>query len=196
MRGRRLAVLLTGLVAGVLLLTGCGASGTPSAGSAATGAAVADGPHNDTDVMFLQMSLEHIRQGADVVRMAKERGGTPELRELATTMDAEWAADADTMARWLTAWNESLAADPDAGVHKGHGDVHSLLPEHVAELRAATADTFDRTALSLLVGHLHNVVEVSRLETTTGQHPQVKAMAATITTTREAQIQKILLMLA
>jgi hypothetical protein len=46
------------------------------------------------------------------------------------------------------------------------------------------------------VGHLHNAVEVSRLETTAGLHPQVKAMAARMTTTRDAQIQKILLMLA
>jgi uncharacterized protein (DUF305 family) len=192
MTGRRLAVLL----AGVLLLGGCGDRGAPSAGPSAVVPGPGAGAHNDTDVMFLQMSLEYIRQGGDVVRLTEQRAGSAELRALATAMDAAWAGEADTMAKWLTGWGESLTADPDAGVHKGHGDLHSLLPEHVAELRAASAADFDRTALSLLAGHLQNAVEVSRLEATAGVHPQVKELAAGMTAIREAQIQQILLMLA
>jgi uncharacterized protein (DUF305 family) len=185
---------LVALLAGAALLTGataCGAdAATPSGGAPDTAA------FNDTDVMFLQMSLEHIRQGSPVLRLAMDRAGNAELRDLATTMDTEWEGQADTMATWLTGWGRPLTADPDAGLHAGHGDLHSLRPQDVAELRRATTADFDRSALSMLVGHLHNGVEVARLEASAGLNPRVRDLAAAMTTTRQAQIRTMLTLIS
>jgi hypothetical protein len=46
--------------------------------------------------------------------------------------------------------------------------------------------------VSLLLGHLHNCVEVARMEATGGRYPPAKALAETITTQRQAQIQALL----
>jgi uncharacterized protein (DUF305 family) len=186
------SVRLFGLLiaAASLLLGGCGAQAPVVAPSAA--APAPGGAFNNTDVMFLQMSLEHIRQGYEVVRLAEKRAKAAEVRDLAAAMDAEWAGEADTMARWLTAWGRPLTADQDAGVHAGHGDLHSLRPQDIAELRATLGAAFDRTAMSMLVGHLHNSVEVTRLEVAGGLHPQAQELAAAMTASRQAQIQRML----
>jgi uncharacterized protein (DUF305 family) len=184
---RRLLVL-----AAVAALAGC--AGQPAAPAPAAPAASV--VFNDTDVMFLQMSLEHARQGAPVASLAADRATSTEVRALAAELRTQWAAESGTMTGWLTGWDRPLTAADGAGVHAGHGDLHSLRESDVAELRAASGAEFDRTALSLLLGHLHNSVEVTRLETTAGGYPPAKELAETMTRTRLAQIQRMLTLLA
>jgi uncharacterized protein (DUF305 family) len=170
------------LLAAVAVLAGCGDDRPP-----------ADPEFNDIDVMFLQMSIEYARQGDEVAALAESRGGTAEVRMLATGLRTQWDTESGTMRRWLLGWQRPLTADP--GAHAGHGD-HSLRPSDVAELRATKAAGFDRTALTLLVGHLHNCVEVTRMESAGGRYPQAKALAATMTQARQADIQRMLKLLA
>jgi uncharacterized protein (DUF305 family) len=183
-----------------LALTGCGSStdpaGPPSTAAAAPSSAGPDAAANDTDVMFLQMSLEHIRQGDELAALAEQRAADPRVRALAAELRAQWRTEAATMRDWLTRWGRPVAADPDAAAHAGHGDLHSLRPADLAELRAAEGAAFDRTALSLLLGHLHNGMETARMETAGGSHPPAISLAATMTTTRQQQIRTMLTLLA
>ena len=169
-----------------LALSGCGGA-EPAAKAPA---------HNDTDVMFLQMSVEHIRQGEPVVALAEQRATDPEVKSLAAELRAQWKTEAASMTGWLAGWKQPPSAAADAGAHAGHGDLHSLRAADVAELEATTGADFDRTALSLLVGHLHNSVETTRMETAGGSYPPAISLAAGMTTARQAQIQKMLTLIA
>jgi uncharacterized protein (DUF305 family) len=151
---------------------------------------------NDTDVMFLQMSLDYIRQGDQVVELASSRAANVQVRTLATELRDQWRTESTTMGRWLTGWGQPPSANPDQGAHAGHGDLHSLRPADIAELEAATGATFDRTAVSLLLGHLHNCVEVSRMEAASGRYPPARTLADTMTKTRRTQIQHLLTLAA
>jgi uncharacterized protein (DUF305 family) len=179
---RRLATALLMLIA----LAGCAADPAQPPPPA----------YNSTDVMFLQMSLDYIRQGERVVALAGPRATDPRVRALINELGGQWQSEAATMGRWLTGWQQPPSADPAAGAHAGHGDLHSLRPADIAELEAARGADFDRTAVSLLLGHLHNCVEVTRMEVTGGQYPPAKALAETMTTQRQAQIQAMLALAA
>jgi uncharacterized protein (DUF305 family) len=181
----RTRFVVSALVA-VLALAGCGGGEQPSTAPA----------FNDTDVMFLQMSLEYVRQGDQVAALAESRGGTAEVRKLATDLRAQWRTESGTMQRWLLGWQRPLTADPSEGVHAGHGDLHSLRPADIAELRATRAADFDRTAMTVLVGHLHNCVEVTRMESAGGRYPPARALAEQMTAARQAEIQRMLRLLA
>ena len=54
----------------------------------ATGAAAAQHPHTAmqalTDAQFVQMMLEHHQRGLELVRLEKEQGSSPAVKELAT----------------------------------------------------------------------------------------------------------------
>lgn len=179
------------IVAAVLLLVLAACADAPRAPASAPSPA-----YNGTDVMFLQMSLAYIGQGDQVVSVAAQRATGPQLRALATELAAQWRSEGQTMQRWLTGWQQPPSADPGAGAHAGHGDLHSLRPSDIAELTAAKGEQFDRTAVSLLLGHLHNCVEVSRMEATGGGYPPAKALAERATATRQAQIQRLLALAA
>ena len=181
---RRLAVALLMLVA----QAGCAPEPAPPASPPPA--------FNATDVMFLQMSLDYIRQGDQVVALAGKRTTDPRVRAVITELGGQWRSESGTMQRWLTGWQQPPSADPSAGAHAGHGELHSLRPADIAELEAARGTDFDRTAVSLLLGHLHNCVEVSRMEVAAGRYPPAKALAGTMITQRQAQIQRLLALAA
>ncbi|WP_250004403.1 DUF305 domain-containing protein [Actinoplanes sp. M2I2] len=172
---------LTAVALAVVLASGCG---SPPEATAP--------PYNATDVMFLQMGLAQIDEGDQVAGLAEQRAADPRLRTLATELRAQWREESATMERSLRDWRQPLAADPSAGAHAGHGDVHSLRPSDIGELRAATGRTFDRTAVTLLLGHLGNCVETARMEVSGGAHPPARTLGANVTSRRQSQIQSLL----
>lgn len=188
---RRRAVLA---IAAALLLTGCADKPEPAA--EAPKPLPPAGGHNDTDVMFAQMTLDFHRQGAEVVALAADKAARPEIRQLAAQMKQQWAAESATLTGWLQGWGAPLEANPDEGLHAGHGDLQSLKPAQLEELKNAPAGEFDTIALSLLLGHHHNSVEVARLEVKEGANAEVKAFAEQVTTTRQGQVQQMLKLMA
>jgi uncharacterized protein (DUF305 family) len=163
-----------------------------AAGLAGCGAGPENPGYNDTDVMFLQMSLEHARQGEPVVALAATRGTGSEVRRIAADLRTQWRTEAATMRQWLTEWQRPVSPEPDPSTHTGHGDLHSLRESDLAELHAAAGAAFDRNALSLLLGHLHNGVQTSRMETSGGRYPPAVNLAAEMTRTRQEQIRRML----
>ncbi|WP_307831254.1 DUF305 domain-containing protein [Nucisporomicrobium flavum] len=183
-RGRGSALPVVAAVV-LMLLAACGAA--PAAPPPA---------YNATDVMFLQMSVEYVRQGELVVAPAAQGAADTRVRALAAELRDQWRDEVQTMQRWLTGWQQPPSADPDTGVHAGHGDLHSLRDADIGELAAAHGAAFDRTAVSLLLGHLHNCVEVARMELAGGQYPPARALAERMTAARQDQIRRLLALAA
>jgi uncharacterized protein (DUF305 family) len=151
-------------------------------------------PFNGADVMYLQMSLAQIAEGDQVASLTETRATDPALRAIAAELRTQWREEDGTFRRWLLGWQQPLTADPSADAHAGHGALHLLRPADITEL--TTAKAFDRTAVSLLLGHLGNCVETSRMEQSSGAYPPARAMATTVTTRRQSQIQRLLTMAA
>jgi uncharacterized protein (DUF305 family) len=145
-----------------------------------------------TDVMFLQMALEQIDEGDRVAALAERRAVDPRIRALATELRGQWRDESGRMRRWLLGWQQPRTADPSAGAHAGHGELHLLRPPDIDELRATAGRAFDRTAVSLLLGHLGNCVETSRMESAGGAYPPARQLAGTMTRLRQGQIQRLL----
>jgi len=172
------------------------AGASPAGVGPAGGRAAAAAGFNDVDVMFLQMGLAQIKEGDQVAALAEQRAGDGEIRAVATELRGQWRTESATMQRWLLGWQQPLIADPAAGAHAGHGDLHVLRPTDIAELRAARGATFDRTALGLLLGHLHNCVETTRMESGGGQYPPAINLATAMTAARQSQVRRLLILSA
>jgi uncharacterized protein (DUF305 family) len=170
-------------LAALLLAAGC------SSQQPAAGAQPLFGP---TDVMFAQMALEQNHEGDQVAALAATRAGDQRVRAVATALRARWTDDSGTLQRWLLGWQQPLTADPSAGVHAGHGDLHALQPDDLTSLRAARGAAFDRTAVALLLSGLHNSVETTRMESAGGAYPPARHLADTMTDAYQAQIRTLL----
>lgn len=170
-----------------LVVAGCASPPSSSAPLIAASAAV-----NDVDVMFLQMGLTQIAEGSRLATLASERAGSAEVRAIGGELRDQWKTEGGTMQRWLLGWSKPVTADPSAGAHEGHGELHALRDSDFADLEAAQGAAFDRTVVSLLLGNLHNGMETLRMEAASGSYPPAKSLAATMVETRQGQIQRLL----
>ncbi|MEO3931046.1 DUF305 domain-containing protein [Micromonosporaceae bacterium B7E4] len=154
------------------------------------------GAFNETDVMFLQMMVTSHGQGLALVRLAPERAEREELKILAAAIDVTQEAEQRTMRDWLRGWGRSTSADPDANTHADHGGLPVLGPAQLSALSRTSGAKFETDFLNLLIGHQHNAVELARMETTSGVHPEVRELARRIDLSRTAQIDQMLKMLS
>lgn len=153
--------------------------------------------YNSTDVMYLQMALAHHQPSAKLFALAQEKATRDDVKAMANELAAQTAADAQAMTARLTEWGRPTTTDHDPGAHLGHGaGLHTLGDAEIAELAATAPDQFDVAFVTVLIGHQHNAVELARMETARGFHPDVKAGARKTDERLRAQIQQMLRMVA
>jgi uncharacterized protein (DUF305 family) len=172
---RRVAALL-GLVAAALLAA-CGPA-EPAGGD----------PVNAQDVMFVQMMVQHHRQGIEIARVGADRGATPEVRTLASAVAATQQSEVEMMLRWLHAWDQPLTPASDA--HDHHGGMPETDRERIAALRRSK--DVERDFLNLLIAHQDDAVQMAGSEVAGGASPEVTRWAAQVQASRRAQIQQML----
>ncbi|HEV2783284.1 MAG TPA: DUF305 domain-containing protein [Actinophytocola sp.] len=178
-------------VLGLLTLAGCASPAPPPAPAAP---AVEPGRgFNAADVMFLQMMVPHHEQGLTLVRLARDRASRADLRTLAAAIEATQTDEVRTMSSWLRDWRQPPTAPP--GAHQDHGGMPDTTAGEIATLGRITGPDFDRRFLNVMISHQDDAIQLAKLETTTGQHPQAKALAARIDRSRSAQITQMLKLL-
>jgi uncharacterized protein (DUF305 family) len=182
---------LAALVAGLLVLAGCGST-TPAAAPPTVSTVVETDEFNETDVMFLQMAVPHHRTGLEIVKLAKDRPVRAEVKTLAAAIEVTQLSEVDSMTKWLAQWQRPETAGDNPQLHAGHGGDHSTSPEAIAELAATAPAEFEKAFVNLLIGHQHNAVAMAKLEREGGINPQAKDLAERIFNSRTAQIAQLL----
>ncbi|WP_440901793.1 DUF305 domain-containing protein [Actinosynnema sp.] len=196
----RRATGVVALLAGALLLSACGSGGdagpapaaaTGSASQAASGQS-AGGDHNASDVMYLQMAIEHHRQGQDLVELAETRATREEIKTLASAIAVTQKSEVDSMVGWLQEWGEPESSGADPQVHADHGGDHSTSPELIAEVAGKSGAEFETAFLNLLIAHQHNAVDLTKVVRENGANQQTKELAERVFQSRTAQITQML----
>lgn len=158
--------------------------------------ATVEGAYNGTDVMFLQMMLAHHEPAAALLELGRSRATRADVRGVAGEFATAQAAETRTVTGWLEAWGKPLVSGAHPDAHAAHGGLPALGDKEIAELGRIGGAEFDTAFLNMLIGHQHGAVELARMEATSGQNPQVKALAARTNESVRAQIQQLLRMVA
>jgi uncharacterized protein (DUF305 family) len=146
----------------------------------ATGAAAAQHPHTAmqalTDAQFVQMMLEHHQRGLELVRLEKEQGSSPAVKELATRIGESQERDIVEL--------KALSKDEARGTtgqaeHHGAADQHKGMVQQsetmMKELKAKSGEELDRAFLEHMAKH--HQMAISMTEDASLQDPEVKKLA-------------------
>ncbi len=195
-------------------------STAPSAPSAVattgsdTRASVAPSAHNDADVSFVLMMIEHHRGAVAMAQLAPDRAADPQVIELAATIEAAQQPEIEQMTGLLQAWNAATmpGGNPSHGMdmadHSGmdmgtDGTTASgsampgmMSAEQMADLSAASGTDFDRMFLQMMIEHHQGAVEMSATEIAAGQNVEAVALARSITESQTAEIARMQELLA
>ncbi|HEX4814269.1 MAG TPA: DUF305 domain-containing protein [Nonomuraea sp.] len=165
------AMLFAAVLGGFLLVAGCGKTG-------------AEAPVNADDVMFVQMMVQHHRQGIEIAGLGARRATTPEVKTLAAAIASTQQDEVEMMLRWLHSLDQPLQAA--AGAHDHHGGLPETGLERVEALK--TSKSFERDLLNLLIAHQDDAVQMAGMEVHNGASPAVKEWARQVEASREGQI--------
>jgi uncharacterized protein (DUF305 family) len=164
---------------GLLLIAACGSS--PPGGD----------PVNAEDVMFVQMMVQHHRQGIEIARVAADRATTPAVRTLAAAIASTQQSEVERMLRWLHAWEQPLTAP--SGAHEHHGGMPETDRKQIAALRKTKS--FEHDFLNLLIAHQDDAVQMAVAEEAGGANGEVKTWAGQVEVSRKAQVKQMLTLL-
>ena len=177
------------------LLAGCGGNtatrpATTTAPPAATNApATGQQQHNQADVVFLQNMIPHHAQAIMMSQMAHAHATTPQVKDLATRIQAAQQPEIDQMRRLLAAWGvpaNSGDMGPMGGMMGGTG---GMGPGQGPGMMSGTA--FDRMFLQMMIVHHQGAIDMSQTELAQGSNPDARQLAQKIINAQQAEIKEM-----
>lgn len=154
----------------------------------------ADPAHNAADVSFLQLMIDHNRQGLELTGLAADRTLSQEVELLAAAIDTTQRDEVTIMEAWLESWDEPATPSHDTAAHAPHADhggSPATGPAEIEALRAATDEEFESMFLLLLTGHQNSAVELAEVAAD-GVNPQTQELAERIAQSRGDQVAQML----
>jgi uncharacterized protein (DUF305 family) len=165
-----------------LVLTACGSTAAPSspASSAPAPTTAVSADHNDADIAFVQGMIPHHEQAVEMSQLAADRAASPQVKELAATIERAQAPEIEQMRGFLADWGVEKDSSM-GGMHRGGVSMPGMMSgQQTSGLGQANGAAFDRTFLQMMVMHHEGAVTMARTELSDGLNPQAKALAHTI----------------
>ncbi|WP_396925039.1 DUF305 domain-containing protein [Mycolicibacterium sp.] len=161
---------------------------TSTTSSSATVAA-----HNADDVMFAQMMIPHHQQAVELSGLAPQHTDNQALLKLASTIAGAQQPEIDAMKALLLQWD----VDPAMGDHSGHGAAMQGMVDDatMTKLSSLKGPEFDTLWLQAMIGHHQGAIEMAKAEIANGQSADLTAMAKSIVTSQQAEIDQMKQML-
>ncbi|MFH8808580.1 DUF305 domain-containing protein [Streptomyces hygroscopicus] len=211
---RRLA-LVGAVVAGGLLLAGCGGNddtkdahdGSGKGATAASGATAssAAGAFNDADVSFAQMMIPHHEQALEMAGLADDRASDARIKSLAGRIEKAQDPEIATLKSWLRDWGKPEKASPggmpgmdhgsdgaggtDGMDHGSGGAMGGMMSEKdMRKLEAAKGAAFDRAFASMMIDHHKGAITMAKDEKENGRNAKAKKLADDVIKNQSAEV--------
>ncbi len=193
-------------------------SSTESGSSTSSQSASADSTtHNAADVTFNQMMIPHHRQAIAMADLVPSRTENTAVRELATQIKNAQQPEIDQMTQRLTSWGVSTtpasqgAKDPSSmdhgsmdhgsadhgsmGMDNGAGNMGMMSAQEMTAMENARGKEFDTLWLKGMIAHHQGAIDMAKTELANGIDPASRALAEQITTSQQAEIDRMRSML-
>jgi uncharacterized protein (DUF305 family) len=207
---RRIALSAVAVLT-ALTLAACGSTSAPTAAPNAPGpmmtAPAADGDHNQADVMFSRMMIPHHEDAIEMAKLAQTRSNNPDVKALATQIQAAQQPEIEQMKGWLASWNEptmpaGMGPDrmgPDGMGQGGNmpGGTPTGMPGGMtssgdtAKLEGLSGTEFDREFLTMMTAHHETAINMARAVQANGRYEPTKTLAANIIRSQTEEINQM-----
>lgn len=150
---------------------------------------------------FAKKMIPHHRQAVAMAEMAFTRASSPQVKSLASRIEAAQAPEIETMTGWLKKWGEDVPSGSMGGMDDGSGGMGAgdspemMSFQEMDKMSGANGAAFDQMWLQNMMAHHEGAVEMARTEQTDGEYAEATALAKQIEaeqTTEIAEMKKLL----
>ena len=185
------------------LTAACG--GEEPAGDASE-ASAPESRHNLADVGFAQDMLVHHAQALDMVELTEGRPLEPDVRRLASDIEAAQAPEIETFTDWLEMWDERVphagmdGMDGMQGTEDMEGSDHDMpgmmTSGQMDRLTEVSDEEFQSAWLELMIEHHEGAVEMAETQVERGEYAPAIELAEQIAASQTSEIEEMRRMLA
>ena len=176
-----------------LLLAGCSTDNSMDMGDMggdSNSSVDSDNSASMADIAFAQMMIPHHEQAVVMSEYALTNTDNAEVLVLAQEIIDAQGPEIDQMNAILDRFKANM------GGHMGHTMAGMLTDEELAELQAAQGPAFDQLYLTGMIAHHEGAIEMADDVLVDGSDPEVRALAESIVTGQQAEIQRMQKLLA
>lgn len=191
---------VTGLSAVALIAAGCSSddSGSTTPGmshdSTTSTSAATRTDFNNADVTFLQMMYPHHAQAVEMAKLVPTRSQNQQLITLAKSVEDAQAPEMRQFSTLLVSFGKPVPTD---GGHGGHGGMQGMMsPEQMTALEQASGAAFDKKWMDMMIEHHQGAIAMANTELAQGVNPDAKALAQSIVTAQQTEIDHMRTMLS
>ena len=191
---------LGSLSLGLALAVGLSACGDDADNSSAQ---VSVTEHNDADVAFASDMIQHHAQALAMVDLTMDRPLDPEVEALAEDIRAAQTPEIETLAGWLTDWDEQIPETIRDHVNAGHGagdlsdsmrdldhgDMPGMMSADDIDALENTSDTeFQEMWLEMMIEHHEGAIEMAKSEQEDGRYKPAVDLAGDIVDSQSQEV--------
>jgi uncharacterized protein (DUF305 family) len=205
---KRTSLIGAGALVALAVAAGCGSSSdtgtehqsghSTSASATAATAPAPSADHNDADVMFAQHMIPHHQQAIEMSDMLLAKQGVdPRVTELAKQIKAAQGPEIQQMQGWLSGWgNPSMSPMPSGDMDTpGHGDMPGMSSgsgmmsdQDMTDLSNTQGVDASKLFLTQMIEHHKGAITMAQNEIRDGRYPAAVAMAHSIVTSQQQEI--------
>ncbi len=183
-----------------LTLAACGSSKTSGMDSMSTsgGSAPAASPsssmsmsdsHNQADLAFATGMIPHHGQAIDMADMAVKKATNSQVKQLGIQIKAAQDPEISTMSGWLKEWDAPVPSSSMPGMDMGGTSMNGMMSaDEMKQLDAATGTAFDKLWVQMMIKHHQGAIAMAKTELASGQYPQAKALAQSISNSQAKEV--------
>lgn len=187
------------LAAGALILTACGSNndddstghmpGMGTSGPMSSGGSMMSN-FNDADVTFATDMITHHRQAVEMAQLAATRAKSPEVKDLAASIESAQGPEIQTMSGWLRSWGHAVPEEM-TGMDMSGSMPGMMSMEDMTMLQGMSGTSFDHKFLQMMIAHHRGAIEMARTERSDGENSEAKVLAAQIQEAQTAEISQM-----
>lgn len=187
-------------LAALTTVTACGGSTETASGSpTATTQSAAAQPHNQNDVMFAQHMIPHHQQAIEMSDIVLSKQGIdPRVVNLANQIKSAQGPEIQQMQSWLNEWGAPTMM-PGMPGHDMPGHDMGNMPgmagmvseQDMTALRNAQGVEASKLFLTHMIAHHQGAITMAQDEIKSGQYPPATALAQSIVTAQQKEIDEM-----
>ena len=156
---------------------------------------------NDADAIFAQMMIPHHEQAIFLAEMAENStsGAGPEVISLAAQISSAQGSEIELMKSFLTQWDVPVVGHESmdhSSMDHGSKMKGMLSVEELAKLSTLSGKVFDKEWMLAMIAHHESAIEMARTVEQSGKNLEVQALAKTIISGQQVEIDQMNSMLA
>jgi uncharacterized protein (DUF305 family) len=148
-------------------------------------------PGSEIDELFINMMVPHHQGAVAMAKIAIERSGRSEIRDMADAIISSQEAEITQLKIWKEKWYGS-SETPSMQVMPAMGGGHAMNMQADVDTLKNAQEPFDLAFIDAMVPHHQSAIDAAQMVIDSAVHPEIRELARQIIEAQQMEIDQML----